>query len=167
MGKAPGWRSEPTRNISRRTIPLVSNLDKADARLFTGLCTFCWRLGEFWPFIYDLEKEVYKRRGINFASLTHLDTIGLVDFSLLSGFQIPGLPKEGLVRYYGEPINLQFSEAENNSLDLGSIVLTKIGRELAPIAGSEKCDEFMEYTLEEWQKRGYVTSCAWPREKRS
>jgi hypothetical protein len=34
-----------------------------------------------------------------------------------------------------------------------------VGQELAPVCGSIKSEEFIDYVIQEWNKLGYVTSC--------
>jgi len=148
--------------FSKRTIDFVSNLDKSDAQLFTSLCSFGWFFGGVFPLIYDVEHEIYKQKGINFQTLTDLDAAGLIRFDGLAGFKIPGVKKIARIHYYGTPIHIEFQKDENNDLEIGNVVLTKIGRELAPICGSVQSDKFMEYIISEWQERGYLISCPLP-----
>ena len=66
-------------------------MDKSDAQLFTNLCSFGWYSGEVFPLVYDESNQIYAQKGITFASLKHLDAIGLVTFESLSGFLLQGL----------------------------------------------------------------------------
>lgn len=61
--------------------------------------------------------------------------------------------------YYGEPINIEFPFSDNNDLQIGKVLLTKVGEELAPICGSVKSESFTDYVVSEWSKLGYITSC--------
>jgi len=47
---------------SKRAVNFLSSLDKADADLFTQLCTFSWGVGGVVPLVYDYEGEIYKPR---------------------------------------------------------------------------------------------------------
>ncbi|HVF54762.1 MAG TPA: DUF2806 domain-containing protein [Pyrinomonadaceae bacterium] len=159
MGQTIGRSSKSAWNFSKRTIEFVSNLDKSDAQLFTNLCCFCWFSGEVLPLVYDVEHEIYGRKAINFDTLTHLDAIGLIRFEALGGFNFQKLSKAIRLNYYGAPINIEFEQEENNTLEIGKVLLTKTGKELAPICGSKKSEEFMDYIVSEWQKKGYLISC--------
>ena len=54
---------------SKRTVNFLSDLDKAEADLFTKLCGFVWMIGELRPLVFDASAEIYNRHGINFSSL--------------------------------------------------------------------------------------------------
>ena len=63
---------------SKRTVNLLSDLDKSDAELFTKLCGFGWMIGDVVPLVFDIRAEIYNRHGINLSTLSHLESIGLV-----------------------------------------------------------------------------------------
>src|SRR5438132_11151718 len=77
---------------SKRTVNFLSDLDKNDAELFTKLCGFAWLIGNLVPLIYDEQQEIYNKFGVNFNTLSHLESIGLIQFQLL-GFKRLKLPK--------------------------------------------------------------------------
>ena len=41
-------------------------------------------------------------------------------------------------------------------MDIGHVLLTKIGQELAKICGSQPDSEFREYVLKTWKEKGYI-----------
>lgn len=139
---------------SKRTVNFLSSLDKSDAILFRSLCSFGWFLGNVVPLIYEVNAPIYNKRGINFNSLKHLDEIGLLSFEHLSGYQRISLPKNTIVSYYGTPINIEFKNENDNSLDIGKVLLSKIGQELAPICDPGAIPEFFDYVLKKWVHRG-------------
>ena len=57
---------------SKRTVNFLSDLDKADAVLFSQLCGFGWFVGEVVPLVFDTQGEIYNNLGSNFGSLNHL-----------------------------------------------------------------------------------------------
>lgn len=144
------------RTYSKRTVNFLSSLDKSDAGLFTELIRFGWLIGKVTPLIYDIENEIYKKHGINFNSLQHLESIGLIQFDHLSGFKLVRLAKKGNAIYYGKSVLLEFQNEKNNELETGKVMLTKIGQELAPICGSSSDREFYEYICERWKKEGLI-----------
>jgi len=140
---------------SKRTVNFLSDLDKTDAELFTRLCGFAWVIGNVVPLIYDVKNDIYNSQGISFNTLSHLDSIGLIQFNSLTGFQRLKLPNTFYVLYYGTPIKLELSKESDNSMDIGKVMLTKIGQELAPICGSNPVEGFLDYIREEWKKLKY------------
>ena len=142
--------------FSKRTVEFVSTLEKSDAQLFTSLCRFGWRIGDIKPLVYDINDDIYKSTGVNFINLSHLDDIGLIKFSNIVGLIQKSLPKRVSVYYYGTEVLIEFKEEANNDLDIGNVLLTKIGQELVHLCGSTRSDEFFTYVLSHWKKLGYI-----------
>ena len=139
---------------SKRAVNLLSELDKSDAELFTQLCGFCWRIvNSLVPLIWDIEAEIYNRHRINFNTVGHLESIGLIRSESL-GFSQFDLPKRTVLQYYDEQLLLDMGSDTNNELYIGKTLLTKIGYELAPICGSKPVDGFYEYVKNQW--KGYL-----------
>lgn len=136
---------------SKRTVNFLSDLDKADAELFIKLCGFGWMLGDVVPLVFDVQAEIYNKHGINFNSLSHLESIGLIQLNNLSGFLRLGLPKTFSVLYYGKWLTLEMPKDTDNGLEIGKALLTKIGQELAPICGSKSVEGFRDYVMDKWK----------------
>lgn len=136
---------------SKRTVNFLGDLDKVDADLLTKLCGFGWQIGDVVPLIFDVRAKIYEEHGITFGALSHLESIGLIQFNHLSGFRRLKLPKKFHVLYYGQPLQLEMPKEEDNELQIGHVLLTKVGQELAPICGSNPIDGFMEYVKEKWK----------------
>jgi hypothetical protein len=143
-------------SYSKRTVNFLSSLDKTDAELFTQLCTFGWVMGDFALFIYDLADDIYKKHGITFNSLLHLENIGLVKSENVFAYSKLELPKMVTVFYYGRPVDLEFGKEHSNQIRVGITLLTQIGEQLAPICGSQPDPDFYEYTLTKWKALGYI-----------
>lgn len=145
--------------FSKRTVDFISTIDKKDAALFTAFCQFVWVVGdEQNPLIYEIDNEIYKKQGITFASLKHLDAIGLISFEAVSGYVSTGLPKYGHALYYGLPTSIEFPVDANNQIEIGHALFTNTGQELAAISGSQRSQEFYEYVIGKWFKDGLVLS---------
>jgi hypothetical protein len=142
--------------FSKRTIDLVSNLEKKDAQLFTSLCTFVWRFrGKLVPLIINfIDDDLYEAQMITYETLRHLDDIGLISFNVVGSLTEDDLPKAQTLHYYGMPIRLDFPETHNNQLEFGHVFLTQVGQELAPISGSVANTQFLEYMVKMWIERG-------------
>ena len=137
---------------SKRTVNFVSELDKGEADLFTKLCGFCWMIVNDVPLVFDEQKEIYNRHGIDFSTLSHLDSIGLIQFQSATGFRLLNFPQRATVYYYARPLQLEMPKKADNELKFGKVRLTKIGRELAPICGSQPVEGFYEYVKDRWRE---------------
>ncbi len=137
---------------SKRTVNFLSDLDKIDAELFSKLCGFGWAIGNVVPLVFDVQADIYNRNGISFNSLSHLESIGLIQFNNIAGFTRLKLPKKFVVHYYGRPLSLEMAKDADNNLELGNALLTKTGAGLAPICGSRPVDGFWEYVQDKWKQ---------------
>ena len=137
---------------SKRTVNFLSDLDKTDADLFTKFCGFVWVIGGFVPLVLNEKAEIYNKHEINFNSLNHLDSIGLIQFGgmMVTSVELP--KKRFPVSYYGRPLTLEMPQDTDNQLDIGKAILTRIGKELAPICGSKPVEGFWEYMKEQWSQ---------------
>lgn len=141
--------------FAKRTVNLLADLDKGDAELFTRLCGFGWIIGDVVPLVFDVRGEIYNRYDINFGSLAHLDSLGLVQFNNL-GFRRLNLPKSITVYYYRKPVNLTLPADTDNELSLGVVLLTRAGQQLAPVCGSTPVDEFFNFVYDKWAGQSLV-----------
>ena len=148
--------------FSKRTVDFISTIDKRDAALFTAFCKFVWVVGEPNPLIYEIDDAIYKTHGITFASLKHLDAIGLISFESVSGYARTGFPKYGHAFYYGLPTTIEFPSDADNQMDIGHALFTSIGRELVAISGSQRSEEFYEYVIKKWGQNGWILSSIRP-----
>jgi len=158
-----GEANEPGR-YSKRTVNFVASMSKTEARLFTKLCSFVWLIGmEFVCIIKGYENEIYKKNGIKFDSLVHLDEIGLITFDFTKTFHKEGFPKIWKIFYHNTPIIINFEKEEGNRLHTGNVLLSQMGKELVPIAGSEPIPEYLDYVIDYWKEKGYTASCEKPK----
>lgn len=156
-GVLAGEANEPGA-FSRQTVNLLADLDKTDAELFTRLCGFCWKIGVVDPLVYehDVGAEIYDRQGVNFNSLSHLESLGLIHFDPVATFQRVRIPKKFSVFYYGKPVSLTFPNDEDNTLILGHVLLTRAGHQLAEICGSRPVEDFWDYVKDRWTKQSLL-----------
>ena len=82
---------------SKKTVNFLGDLEKTDAESFSKLCGFVWDIGSLTPLIFDIRAGVYTDQGINFNVVTHLESIGLIQFNSLVGFSSVELPKHIVV----------------------------------------------------------------------
>jgi hypothetical protein len=136
---------------SKRTVNYLGDLDKVDADSFTRLCGFGWQVDSIVPLIFDFQAEIYNKKQIDFGVLSHLESIGLIQFNSLSAFKQIELPRKFHVSYYGRLLLLEMPKDTGNQLQLGHVLLTRVGQELAPICGSTPVEGFMDYVKEKWK----------------
>lgn len=138
-------------SFSKRTVNLLGDLDKRDAELFHTLCRFGWIFGNFTPLVFDTQEKIYNDLGINFGSLSHLDSLGLIHFNWVSGFNWQRLPKNSAVAYCGQVLPLTMSKETDNTLYIGNVLLTQAGQELARVVKAPGVDGFYDYVKEKWK----------------
>ena len=149
-------------SYSENTFPknkavLQSDLNSNDNQLFETLCQFLWIQGDPLPLIFDVENEVYTKRGITLSTLKHLETVGLIVFDT-NGFVKKGYGKHTRLFYCDKPTKIGFAHDENNYLDLGHVLLTERGKELASTYKVSRNQQFYEYVINRWFQQGLVLS---------
>ncbi|MGN6769980.1 MAG: DUF2806 domain-containing protein [Rhizobiaceae bacterium] len=152
-----GKANDPS-GFSKRTVDLISGLERADAELFSSLCSFVWTIGDLTPVIFNVDHDLIKEAGLSFDRLNHLDDIGLISFQPLTGFRKVGSAETLMVAYYGTTLILTVKMANDKRfyVDNGAVLLTQAGKELAPIAGAMGSERYFEYVLGEWLKQDII-----------
>ena len=138
---------------SKRTVNFLSDLDKAEADLFTKLCGFVWVIERtLVPLVFSAEEKIYNRHGVNFGSLQHLDSIGLIQFGQMMGLSMR-VPKRSFVAYYyGRPFALDLPRDDGNDFAVGTVTLTRTGTELFSLGSSRPVEGFWEYVKNQWKE---------------
>lgn len=137
-------------SFSKRTVNTLHTLDQKDAVLFESLCRYVWILGELVPVIFSYSDEIYKKNGINFDSLRHLASIGLISFNTSSGFNIRWSLKEIVVSYFGRPLYLYSGEQDIIDLDVGKVFFTQIGEEIFTLTNPSDISDIYDYVSAKW-----------------
>lgn len=140
--------------FSKRTINSVNSLDKREAHSFTALCGFGWTIGDFTPLVYNLQDDIYSENGVTFDNINHLASIGLISYNDLTGYTRYGLPDSIELNYFGTPVAVRGLDGNKGELRIGKVLLTQIGKELAPICGSKPVNGFVDYVKAHWKKSG-------------
>lgn len=141
-------------SYSKRTVNLLGSFSQSDALLFTSLCRFSFNIGRLNPLIFDENALIYSEKNINFGNLTHLDDIGLITFNHLSGYSLTDLKQEIKISYMGTILKLKFNKPENNTLQIGKVLPTKSGLELAQICNPTPVDGFFDYSIKNISSQG-------------
>jgi hypothetical protein len=142
--------------FSKRTINLLSSLDKADAMFFSNLVGFAFRIRrEIVPLIYNYSDAIYTRLGIHFDSLKHLMSIGLIHFENF-GYRQENLSPTTPFEYFGRRGSIDFLDPTRCELDIGFVILTQTGKELASVCKAQTILGFFDYVFERWNKTGHI-----------
>lgn len=147
-----------TGSFSKRTIYLLSSLDKKDAVCFEKLCNFIWNIGGPTSLVFDTKGKIYEQNGIDFSILHNLNSIGLISLEPFSGYIKRGIPKNLTVTYQGSSVNIEFLQEEKNELHVGHILLTDAGIELSRVCNTKSIDGFIEYSIGKWREQGLKVS---------
>ena len=151
--------------FSKRTVNVLSHLDKGDAEAFERLCRFVWVIEteseeEAMPIVLDFNAAIYKSHGMDFVTLNNLESIGLLRFDPMAGL---GFFSEGksessrsqdkcIARYFGRELLVDLSKGIDNSLSVGHTFFTNTGKELARISNSKPVEGYYEYVEKQWEQ---------------
>jgi hypothetical protein len=147
--------------FSRRTVNAIADLDQADCEMFTRLCSFAWVIGGVRvPVILDKNDPIYTEDGITFALLSHLQSIGLIHYSEEPSYHLEAPEAEFWIKY-GAPWRVRMHALDDDrdsilqalplTFRVGHVLLTKLGEELAEIAGGEAIPGFVPYATGVWR----------------
>jgi len=155
--------------FSRRTVNLLSDLEKRDAELFTKLCGFIWIIGDENPLIFDFAGRSHINDALKFDELAHLESLGLVQLENVGGFVRAQLPQNFTVYYFGRAVYLKFPVEGNISqtLNLGRVLLTQSGRELSRVCKATPVEGLFEMILGRWRDEGWIIGLEDPPETHS
>lgn len=149
--------SEATKQgtISKKTINLVSNMDKEDAELFTSFCQFVWYLDRPVPIIFNAgNNEVLIENNIGFIELHHLQSIGLITLNDSTQYTLFKLPKSATYQYFKRTLEFKFPEVRNNELSVGGCFLTTAGAELSNICEPQENIKYLDHVIDLYQEKG-------------
>jgi len=139
---------------SKKTISIVSEMDKKNAIDFQNLCKFVFNVNdENIVLIYNHEDEIYKKNDIKFYELTIFETLGLVKFDVLD-YLITGLDVTTNLIYGNKKYSL-LSVKQKKSISTGKVLFTPYGKELAGLCKGNYNQEIFNYFEHVFQKEGF------------
>lgn len=149
-------------SYSKRTIELISTLDRSEADLFTTICGLSLTTepgkGQHLPIFLNESSPLYKDLGLTFTALSNLDSIGLIKFNNTGGVRLPGVPKRLSLFYFDTVVLFSFPNENNNNMNLGNVMLTQVGMQLAPICGAHAIPGFLEHITSEYAKNKIIVN---------
>ena len=143
-------------SFSRLTVNLMASMDNRVAQDFVNLCKFRWVFRQTsLPLVYEPTHQIYTASGINFGILANLDNFGLIRFDPLPGFTMNQQPRNISLSYCGRSLILKLLENDNNSFQIGTVILTRAGSELSTLCEASPVDGFVEFVTARWVGEGY------------
>lgn len=147
--------------FSKKTVNILSDIDKSDAEYFTLLCRYCMITEAPTPFIFKYTDSIYSGNGISFNILSHLEALGLIQVaSSVDAFVIMSDNEECKISYFDTDIVVTLKDSINKRLDVGGVLLTSAGGELFHVCKTSPVDGFVEYILNKLNNLGYKTRVA-------
>jgi hypothetical protein len=150
-------------SFSRQTVNLGASLDKIDAEVFQQIGSISWMFDKRTPVMADCFADIYVKNGLDFAALHHLDTLGLIRFDSLQGFQLRSENDTLEASYFSKKITLTGAKMQHvpgpsnqTFAPIGQVVLTRAGTELLSVCQSKEIPEFFEYCSQFWTKTGVL-----------
>ncbi|WP_242064971.1 DUF2806 domain-containing protein [Enterobacter roggenkampii] len=121
-------------SFSRRTLKLLSTLNKEEANLITFFGKFVWQASNLTPII--TQDKTGSTEGITFSDLAILDSLGVIQQGF--GYNLNFNQKTSHLLYYGIPVIVEFKQDDPTTwtFSTGVALLTPIGVELMKICGS-------------------------------
>lgn len=139
-------------SFSRRTLKLLSTLNREEANLITFFGKFVWQASTLIPII--LKNESGKTEDINFNQLAILDSLGVIQQGF--GYNLTYNNKIGHVLYYGIPVSVEFQRDDPKTwtFSTGPALLTPIGAELMKICGATPDFDYFRKVIEKTNADG-------------
>ncbi|MDC3221584.1 DUF2806 domain-containing protein, partial [Gammaproteobacteria bacterium] len=133
-------------SISKKTIETFYLMEQKDALLYTKMLSYAWKFdSEHVVMIDDLQNNVFVKNDINFSTLTHLKDMGLIKVDSFIKNILNEFPKKINISYYNNAVGLEFTQEHDNTLNVGNVMLTKDGLELANIVNGKMDTEYFAY----------------------
>lgn len=154
-GKVLSGEANSPGTYSKRTVNFLQSLSKDEAIKFQLLCRFSIDPECGLPAIYDSKDEIYKQAGLSFTDLQNLQSFGLIGFSPIGGYKLQDVGREFYVAYFSTTLQIRLPESSPPDLDLGHVLLTDLGKQLARLCDLAPVDGFVDYLVEKWSGLKY------------
>lgn len=95
--------------------------------------------------------------------MKHLQDIGLIMYDTLQRYHKEKVPQNISASYHNYHFGIISPKPTNNYLEVGHVLLSKVGFELVPLVSSNPTDGFVEYVIKEFLNNGCIVFSKWPR----
>ena len=137
-------------SFSKKSVNLLAEIEKRDAICFRSLCRFNWNLrGRTGPLVFDHHHKIYKKNGIGYETLMHLESLGLIQHSLTEMILTTESTDIDKFSYHGSILVMEVPN--NGDLLVGHVLLTKTGEEICQLFENEPVKGFFEYVKKQWK----------------
>ena len=146
-------------SFSKHTISILSSLDKSDAESFRRFCSFVWTfdfplLPQSVPIVPKPQPKMrVEDKNITSSELFHLQTLGLVNYSVSEPFGLYDPIETFSGKYFGRQVTFYRSAAHH--VLVGHARFTKAGLELSKLSGAEPCDSALNMGLVMFRRDGW------------
>ena len=137
--------------FSRKTINVLSDMEKSDAELFAAMCSHSWQFPKGLHLFVSPREKFFKERGMHLASLFHLESIGLL-ITDSSGFRFDLEQSTVRVAYFERSLEMTLAPSAMGYLRSGEVMLTAAGKELASICEISPIEGFFEFMCDKWRE---------------
>lgn len=132
-------------NISKRLLQILPQMDFDSAQSFTKLVSTCafWVFDDtkrLFPLVFGSRKE--QGSPITYDDYVELQSLGLIECTFLPfGGYKEMIPDGTIIHYFDESYE---NLVKDGSINIGSVIFTKAGHELASVIETEKIEGYFE-----------------------
>ena len=152
-------------SFSKRTVEVVSLLDKVDAYIFNEFCQFVWvREIDSFPFISSWSLPILHKFGFDTSTRVRLAEAGLLSQTSTNVYALPAMAwKDARARVVYPKISVCFTGMSTETAQVTSVgegILTRAGREIFRISSPAHNEEYPLHSLQFWKEGGLGLSIA-------
>ena len=96
--------------------------------------------------------KIYDKNGIDYETLKHLDSLGLVQYSVTEIKLVNALTGMKKVSYHGSILVLEAPDNRAYDVNLGHVMLTATGSELCRLFENEPVNGIFEHVKGKWKE---------------
>lgn len=158
LGKILAGEANSPGSYSKRTINILQSLGKEEALWFSSICRACFDFGGMKvPYVINVNATIYDNVGITHARVKELESLGLLIFGdtrvLYYKFE------NGICQARYDGFIFDFSDQHDtpDGLNVGQVLFTKPGSELARSFDAPPIPELVELLVKDGIASGIIT----------